>query len=193
MFQKLSSIYFSAALLGAFALSACSTTAPRPNSVQSTTIRANQEYRLGSGDELRITVFGHDDLSGEVEVDGTGAVSMALIGQIQVLNLTTSQVEESIAQKLRAGYLNNPKVSAEVVNYRPYYILGEVGNPGQYPYTSGLTVMEAIAAAGGFSYRANKKTVGIKSKDSASEDSVGLDGNTPVLPGDTIRILERFF
>jgi protein involved in polysaccharide export with SLBB domain len=150
-------------------------------------------YTLGSSDRLRVTVFGHPDLSGEFEVDGSGAVSLPLIGQQKALGLTTKQLEESITTTLATGYILNPRVSAEVINYRPFYILGEVGRPGEYPYTSGLTVQNAVAAAGGFTYRANKRIIYIKSMDSDREIPYDLTPGTVVKPGDTLRVGERIF
>jgi protein involved in polysaccharide export with SLBB domain len=150
-------------------------------------------YTLGSSDRLRVTVFGHPDLSGEFEVDGSGAVSLPLIGQQKAQGLTTKQLEESITTTLATGYILNPRVSAEVINYRPFYILGEVGRPGEYPYTSGLTVQNAVAAAGGFTYRANKRIIYIKSMDSDREIPYDLTPGTVVKPGDTLRVGERIF
>ncbi|MEO1361929.1 MAG: SLBB domain-containing protein, partial [Pseudomonadota bacterium] len=107
--------------------------------------------------------------------------------------LTVPQLETRIAEALADGYLKNPQVSAEVANYRPYYILGEVRNPGEYPYTNGLTVMEAVASAGGFTYRARKNTVFVRGTDAMAEQSVALTATTQVKPGDTLRIGERIF
>jgi len=150
-------------------------------------------YTLGTGDQLRINVYGHQDLSGEFEVDGTGAVSLPLVGQVDALGLTTPQLESKIVEKLDGDYILNPRVSVEVTNYRPYYVLGEVGSPGEYPYSSGLTVLNAVAAAGGFTYRAKKNVVFIKSADSNKEVAYRLDTSTAVKPGDTLRIEERIF
>lgn len=150
-------------------------------------------YTLGNGDQLRITVFGQPDLSGQFEVDGAGAISLPLIGQMHAEGLTTRELEAEIVAKLDGDYILNPRVSAEVINYRPFYILGEVNKPGEYPYTSGLSVLNAVAAAGGFTYRANKKVVYIKSVDGTTEQSFTLDTQTQVNPGDTLRIGERIF
>lgn len=155
--------------------------------------QVNSAYTLGSSDRLRVTVFGHPDLSGEFEVDGTGQISLPLIGQKKAEGLSTSMLEQSITQTLASGYILDPRVSVEVINYRPFYILGEVGKPGEYPYTNGLTVQNAVAAAGGFSYRANKRTVYIKSMDSDREIAYELTPGTVVKPGDTLRIGERIF
>lgn len=181
--------------ISAIAISACSTPAGTAQRTASPVAQSQQveAYRLGGGDRVKITVFGQDDLSGEYPIDGTGSISMPLIGQVNVINLTTGQVENKVRDALAGNYLVNPIVSAEVTNYRPYYILGEVGNPGQYPYSSGLTVMEAVASAGGFSYRANKKVVFITPNDSSQESTVTLDSSTVVQPGDTLRIKERLF
>ncbi|MFN7055059.1 polysaccharide biosynthesis/export family protein [Hyphomonas sp.] len=150
-------------------------------------------YMLGSSDRLRVTVFGHQDLSGEFEVDGTGSISMPLIGQVTAENLTTVQLEQAIAERLSDGYLLNPRVSAEVINYRPFYILGEVNRPGEYPYTNGLTVQNAVAAAGGYTYRANQRIIFIRSMGEEREVAYTLTPSTVVRPGDTIRIGERIF
>jgi polysaccharide export outer membrane protein len=150
-------------------------------------------YQLGSSDRLRVTVFGHPDLSGEFEVDGTGSISLPLIGQKTAVGLSTAQLETSITETLAAGYILDPRVSVEVINYRPFYILGEVGQPGEYPYTNGLTVQNAVAAAGGYTYRANKRVVYIKSIESDREIAYDLTPGTVVKPGDTLRIGERIF
>ncbi|MBA4228136.1 MAG: polysaccharide biosynthesis protein [Hyphomonas sp.] len=177
-------------------VSACGTTGPTAGARDADVTTLSQiatAYTLGSSDRLRVTVFGHPTLSGEFEVDGTGAISMPLIGQIAALGLSTPDLEGAIATKLADGYVLDPRVSVEVINYRPYYILGEVGRPGEYPYTSGLTVQNAVAAAGGFSYRANKRVVYIKSMDANQEIAYDLTPSTVVKPGDTIRIGERIF
>jgi len=179
------------------ALAACGTTGGQTEGAREAEPNAQMQtataYKLGSSDRLRVTVFGHPDLSGEFEVDGTGSISLPLIGQQKAEGLATTELEQSIATTLASGYILNPRVSVEVINYRPFYILGEVGRPGEYPYTNGLTVQNAVAAAGGFSYRANKKVVYIKSMDSDREIAYDLTPATVVKPGDTLRIGERLF
>ncbi len=155
--------------------------------------RADRDYRLGAGDQLRVTVFGEPELSGDFEVSGAGEVSMPLIGTIPVEGKSVREFQDDLERRLANGYLNNPRVSAEVTNYRPYYILGEVNQPGEYPYSNGLTVMNAVATAQGFTYRANKRVVFIRAAGSESERKVELTSSTPVRPGDTIRIGERIF
>lgn len=152
-----------------------------------------EAYRLGDGDDLRVTVFGEPELSGDFQVDGTGSISMPLIGTVQVAGMTLPEFQTTLENRLRGGFLVNPQVSAEVTNYRPYFILGEVNRPDQYQFASGLTVMNAVAAAGGFTYRANRREVFIRSAGENAERKVLLTTTTMVRPGDTIRIGERIF
>ena len=158
-----------------------------------TQAQTNTAYTLGTGDKLRINVFGQPELSGQFVVDGTGAISLPLIGQVVATGSSSQELETTIAEKLADGFLLEPRVSVEVTNYRPFYILGEVGRPGEYPFNSGLTVLNAVAAAGGFTYRANKKIVYIKSVGADQEVKYELNTNTVVKPGDTLRISERIF
>lgn len=179
--------------IGCAVLAACSTgpamADPPP---KSSTPSALEGYRLGTGDEIKVTVFDEKDVSGNFVVDGLGAISMQLIGSVEVKDLTFAEAQKLIETKLKAGYFTDPKVSVEMTKGRPYYILGEVNRAGEYPFTSGLTVLNAVAAAGDFTYRANKKTVVITSAN-GEEKEVELTSTTAVRPGDRIRIKERFF
>tara|TARA_R110000868_G_scaffold29049_3_gene108041 strand:- start:5006 stop:5608 length:603 start_codon:yes stop_codon:yes gene_type:complete len=150
------------------------------------------DYRLGSGDKLRVIVYGEQDLSGEFDVTGSGKISLPLIGQVQAAGLTLDEFENEIATKLKQGYLTSPKVSVEVLNYRPFYIIGEVDKPGEYPYTSGMNVLNAVAVAGGFTYRANQDQVYI-TRGGNEESAYASSQSVPVLPGDIVRVPERFF
>jgi len=150
-------------------------------------------YRLGNGDKIRITVFGEEDLSGTFVVDGKGSIAMPLIGEVQVGNLALREVENAIVQKLLNGFLKKPQVSIEVLNYRPFYILGEVKKPGSYPYVEGMSILKAVALAGGFTYRANKDVMIVTRASDPQEQEQEADPNTRIFPGDTIRIKERFF
>lgn len=150
------------------------------------------EYRLGSGDQLRITVFGQTDLSGNFEVGSDGSISMPLIGDVYAAQLTLQELESSIVAKLKPGYLINPQLSVEVASYRPFYIIGEVKNPGSYAYVGGMRVVNAVAMAGGFTYRAREAELLItRAADGGKKESAGQ--NTLVLPGDVIEVPERFF
>ena len=151
------------------------------------------EYRLGPADRLRITVFGHDDLSGEFSVASTGTISFPLIGDIQAAGLTVTEFQKQTEDRLSNGYLKTPRVTAEVMTFRPFYILGEVRKPGEYQYTNRLTVLNAIATAEGFTHRANKRQIAIRGWNDTEERRVELTPNTFIQPGDTIRVLERLF
>jgi polysaccharide export outer membrane protein len=166
--------------------------APEPSSATAS-LPPQFEYRLGSGDRLRVIVFGEQELSGEFFVSGAGKISFPLIGEVDAAGHTIPELQKAIEAKLADGYLKQPRVSAEVLNYRPFYILGEVMKPGEYPYTNGLTVLNAVATAEGFTYRANKQRVFIKRAAGDTEHEYPLTSGTPVEPGDTIRIGERFF
>ena len=136
---------------------------------------------------------GEESLSGEFFVTGSGLMSLPLIGEIKAGGMTVGQFQVAVQNALSDGYLKEPRVSAEVLTFRPFYILGEVEKPGTYPYTSGLTVLNAVATAGGFTYRADKKNVWIKHNGETTEQKSELTPSTVVAPGDTIRLGERFF
>ncbi|MGQ0741099.1 MAG: polysaccharide biosynthesis/export family protein [Alphaproteobacteria bacterium] len=150
-------------------------------------------YRLGTGDKLRVIVFGEEDLSGEFVVDGSGFIRLPLIGQVQAANRTVYELERDVEEKLKDGYLKIPRVSLEVMNYRPFYIIGEVNKPGEYPYVNGMSVLNAVALAGGYTYRANESSVHLRRYGDSREQSVPADETTKVYPGDIIRVVERFF
>lgn len=181
----------SASLALAVAIIAACSTGPAMANPQAAPVI--DSYRLGVGDEIKVTVFGEADLSGPKVVDGQGAVTLDLIGPVEVKGLTLSEASRLIEAKLKDGWLRDPKVTAEMTKGRPYYILGEVNRAGEYPFTSGLTIMNAIAAAGDFTYRADKKKIMVTSADTGVEREVKLSPTTPVQPGDRIRILERYF
>lgn len=165
---------------------------PAPASAMIDSAR-NVDYILGAGDKIRVIVFGEPSLSGEFEVSGSGMIAFPLVGQLTALGISTSEFQARVAAALRDGYIKDPRVSVEVLNYRPFYILGEVTKPGEYPYTNGLTVMKAVATANGFTYRADTRKVFIKRANEDIERQISLDAGTMVLPGDTIRVKERYF
>lgn len=150
-------------------------------------------YRLGPGDQLRITVFRHEDLSGEFQLDGEGEFSLPLVGEIKAGGKVARNLEGDIEDAFRdGGYLVNPQVSLEVLNFRPFYILGEVNQPGSYPYVSGMTVINAIALAGGYTYRASQGSISVQRGGSEGK-KVSVGPTSQVLPGDIISVPERFF
>jgi polysaccharide export outer membrane protein len=150
-------------------------------------------YTLGPGDRVRVTVFGHEDMSGEFEVDGSGIISPPLVRDIKAEGMTVRQVEKVIAERLSPDYLRNPNVSVEVMNYRPFYIFGEVNAPGSYPYVNGMTVVNAVAMAGGYTYRARTNSARITRATDRTKTAEKVDRDTPVLPGDVIEVPERYF
>lgn len=150
-------------------------------------------YTLDSGDKLRVVVYGQDGLTNSYAVDGGGNITLPLIGTVKARGLSTVQLSNAVAGKLRQGYMREPHVAVEIESYRPFFILGEVTFPGQYPYVANMTVETAVAIAGGYSPRAER---------SAAEISRHVDGGmarrsvpviTPVRPGDTIVVGERWF
>jgi polysaccharide export outer membrane protein len=160
---------------------------------QATPAPVSETYTLGTGDQLRVIVFGETDLSGQFTVDDGGHVRLPLIGQVDAAGRTLHQFEGDVAAKLSQGYLKNPRVSVEVTNYRPFFIIGEVNKPGEYPYVNGMNVLNAVALAGGFTYRAREGEVYIKHVGSNEEEEVDVEAGGKVQPGDIIRVKERFF
>ena len=152
-----------------------------------------ESYVLGPNDRVRLKVYGEPDIAGEYEVDNNGNVSIPLAGHIRAAGLTTRQLERAVASALSKGIVRDPRVNVEVALYRPYYILGEVKKGGEYPYRLGLTVMDAVASAGGFTYRANENKVYLRRSGGGVEEVYALDAPVPVFPGDNIRIPERYF
>lgn len=148
-------------------------------------------YQMGSGDKIKVTVFGQANMSGEFAVTGDGTVSLPFIGTIRAGGLTVRQLELEIVNRLRPDYLKNPRVSVEVLNFRPFDIIGEVQKPGSYPYRDRMTVINAIAMAGGFTYRAKENEFRIKRAANGRTEKAARD--TLVKPGDVIEVLERFF
>lgn len=151
------------------------------------------DYRLGAGDALRVIVFGEEQLSGEFRVDGSGTVAMPLIGEVPAQGTTTRQLEQAIAKRLEQGYVRDARVSVEVLNHRPFYILGEVRNPGQYPYVNGMTALSAVAMAGGYTYRAREDYVLVTRGSDPDKQIRRAPTTTPVNPDDVVRIPERYF
>src|SRR6266481_380812 len=152
------------------------------------------DYKLGANDRLRITVFGQPTLTGEYTLDGNGVLSFPLIGNIPAEGVTTSQLQQAIAAKLKPDYMVNPNVSAEVITRRPFYVIGEVQKPGNYAYVSDMTAVNAIAMAGGFTRRARKNDFYIRRLDKDGK-VVRIEANvgTVLQPGDTLEVRERVF
>lgn len=185
-------------VLLAFAITNCGGTAwfsSEANAQQkySPSASSSGTYVLGPTDRVRVKVYGEPDVAGEYEVDAGGYVSVPLAGRIKAAGLTTRQLEGSITSALSKGIVRDPRVNVEIALYRPFYILGEVKKSGEYPYRVGMTVLDAIASAGGFTYRANENKVYLRRSGSTVEEIYPLDAPVLVFPGDNIRISERYF
>jgi polysaccharide biosynthesis/export protein len=174
--------------LAAFALGGC---AQRPYG----DLRASMDapYRLASGDRLRVIVFGQENLTNSFSVDGSGNIAMPLIGIVHAQGLTSAELAGSVEARLRGGYLREPKVSVEVEAYRPFFVLGEVGASGQYPYINGMTAQTAVAVAGGFSPRGDQNGVDVTRNVDGHATTASVPLTFPIRPGDTVTVRERFF
>jgi len=179
-----------------FALAACESD-PTPivqDTASNEVSGRDPDYRLGANDRVRIIVFGQPTLTGEYTLDGNGVLAFPLIGNVEASGQTPSQLQRAIASKLDPDYLQNPSVSAEVITRRPFYVVGEVQKPGNYPYVPDMTVLNAVAMAGGYTYRARQHQLYIKRLDKDGR-MVRVDAKpeSKIRPGDTIEIKERYF
>lgn len=182
-----------ARLIGALAagsVAGCATAPPPPPGFGDMT---GSVYTLSSGDRLRIIVFGQDNLSNTYSVDGSGRISMPLVGLVDARGLTTAKLEKVIEARLRNGLMREPKVTVEVEQYRPFFILGEVTTSGQYPFVNGMTVQTAVAIAGGYTPRGQRETADVTRTINGTPTTATVPMTYPVHPGDTITIRERWF
>lgn len=193
-------LYVPAALwAAALGIAACD---PQPpNSVQTLqqpsqvtqTLRMG-EYRVAPGDKVRVLVLADPELSGDYEVDSAGMITPRMAGRLSVVGLTPAEIEEQLRARYRAdGFLRSPRLSVELITRRPFYILGEVGRPGSFAFVPGINVAQAVAIAGGYTRRASKTRITIQrfNQTLGMEETVTED--TPVGPGDIIRVPERWF
>ena len=191
MFRSNSLFSFQFDVVRAFAvcalllLTACAS-GPTPTGLAPDT--GDFEYRLGAGDKVEINVFGDESLSGEQGIDGQGTLSMPLIGTVSAKGLTASELETELQDQYRE-YMRDPNVTVRVTDYRPFYIVGEVRRPGSYAFVDGMTVVNAVALAGGYTYRASKDGYVIQ----RNNEALLARDLTPVLPGDVLTIRERYF
>jgi polysaccharide biosynthesis/export protein len=155
--------------------------------------RYDTAYRLDAGDRLRVVVYGQEGLTNTYAIDAGGAITMPLIGAVAARGRTTSGLAAEIAAKLRSGYIRDPSVAVEIEAYRPFFILGEVAAPGQYPYVPNMSVETAVAIAGGFSPRAKRDRVTLTHAGEQGATRVVVPLGTSVSPGDTVLVGERWF
>ena len=156
-------------------------------------VTADNDYRLSSGDKLRIQVYGEDDLYLETTVSDNGEISYPFLGPLKVSGLTTQQLAQLISGKLKGDYLVNPKVSVDVREYRLFYVNGEVQSPGGFPFQPGITVRKAISLAGGFKERAAKDKIFVIRDDNPDSKPSPVQLDDKIRPGDIITIEESFF
>lgn len=149
--------------------------------------------RIGSGDKLKISIFGEPELSGAFDVTAQGNIAMPLVGNIPARGLTVEELRVALVRRLSEGYLKTPKVTVEVLNYRPIYIHGEVRSGGEFQFKHGMSLRDAVAMAGGYTYRANTGYVLMTRDGAPGEIRIDLPTDEAVMPGDNIRIPERFF
>lgn len=177
-------------------LAACGgTSAPSatPQDLDKLRAAAAAPPQLQAGEKIRVMVFGENSLSGEYQIDPSGFVSLPLAGTVKAAGLTQNDLAREIEASLRSGYLKDPKVTISILEFRPFFILGEVEKPGAYPYSSGLNAMSAIATAGGTTYRASQSTVLIQHAGEGEMRAYDASKSIPILPGDVIQIPRRYF
>jgi polysaccharide export outer membrane protein len=150
-------------------------------------------YHLDAGDKLRVMVYGQEGLTNTYAIDAGGSITMPLIGQVAARGRTPAGLAVEIAGRLRNGFIRDPSVAVEVEGYRPFFILGEVAAPGQYPYVPNMTVESAVAIAGGFSPRAKRDSVTLTHTDASGIGRFVVPPGTPINPGDTVLVGERWF
>jgi polysaccharide export outer membrane protein len=150
-------------------------------------------YSLGPGDKIRVSVFGEDDLSGEYQIDSSGMVRLPLIGTVRAAGFSTAALENAIAGALAQGYLKNPRVNVEVSTYRPFYIIGAVNKPGEYPYVANMSALNAVAFGGGFTDQARQSTIFVRHEGSTTEEEVPASQITMIYPGDVVRVKTTVF
>jgi polysaccharide export outer membrane protein len=171
--------------------------APAPTAVAyaaaPTPVRYDAAYRLDAGDRLRVVVYGQEGLTNTYAIDAGGSITMPLIGAVPARGRTPAGLAAEITGRLRRGYIREPSVAVEIEAYRPFFILGEVAAPGQYPYVPNMTVESAVAIAGGFSPRALRDRVTLTHADSAGPSRIVVPLGTTLSPGDTVLIGERWF
>ena len=152
-----------------------------------------EAYNLGPGDKLRIVVYGQEGLTNSYAIDAAGAITMPLIGSVPARGRSPAGLAAEITARLRNGFIREPSVAVEIESYRPFFILGEVQAPGQYPYVPNMTVESAVAIAGGFSPRAQRDQVTLTHTDASGAGRFVVPLGTPIGPGDTVFVGERWF
>jgi protein involved in polysaccharide export with SLBB domain len=183
----------SALLAAALLVSGCAGSVISEAEQQSLAAAAAAPAKLQPGDKIRIYVYGEDKLSGDYQLDQSGQISLPLAGTFEAQGLTQTEIEQALSKKFRSEYLKNPRVTVTIATLAPYYMIGEVSHAGEFPYRSGLNVLTALAIAGGPTYRASRSTVQIQRRGETSMREYPISASVPILPGDVIKVPERYF
>jgi polysaccharide export outer membrane protein len=186
-------LVYSALLAAALLVSGCAGSVISEAERQSLAEAAAAPSKLQPGDKIRIYVYGEDKLSGDYQLDQSGQISLPLAGTFEAQGLTQTELEQALSKKFRSEYLKNPKVTVTIATLAPYYMIGEVKSPGEFAYRSGLNVLTALAIAGGPTYRASRSTVQIQRRGETSMREYPISASVPILPGDVIKVPERYF
>lgn len=190
---SLRAFFFLFALLGVLWVASSQQVRAQTPTVPADVGKVSSDYRLGPGDKLKITVFGNQDVSGEAVIDPQGKVAVPLLGQVQAGGQTVADVQKTITDALNKDYIVDPKVTIEVLNYRPFFILGEVNKPGSYFYIAGLNLRQAVAIGGGYTRRARTSEALIHRIGGNGEETITANPETLILPGDTVDVPRRLF
>lgn len=169
-------------------IAGCQTTASSKPVTEAVT-----DYTLGVGDKVRVNVYGQGELTNEYSVEPNGSISLPLVGTVGAAGYTSQEVKAAIIDKLQPDYMVDPQVSVEVIGFRSMYVLGEVQNPGKFEYVPNMTVMQAVAIAGGYTYRANEGSAEVTRHVKGALNTFTVDDKTMLKPGDTILIKRRWF
>ena len=183
----------SAVVALAILVSGCSAGTLSETETKSLAAAATGPAKLQPGDKITVYVYGEDKLSGEYQLNQSGQISLPLAGTIEAKGLTQSELEQALAKKFRGEYLKQPKVTVTIASLQPYYVMGEVEKPGEFAYKSGLNVLTALAIAGGPTYRASRSTVQIQRRGESSMREYPISASVPILPGDVVKVPERYF
>jgi protein involved in polysaccharide export with SLBB domain len=183
---------FAASVCVGALLAACAGPSLPTTPAPTTAANLTEGYRLEPGNRVRVLVFGETNLSGDFQVDGGGNISLPLVGNVPASGLTSAELSQRVEEVLkRDNFLREPRVSVEIQTFRPFYVLGEVRGPGEFPYSLGLTVLSAIARAGGYDYRAREGEVVLVRMIGTEQQEFRATERTPIQPGDIIRVLQR--
>lgn len=179
-------------LAGLLVMAGCSSVASTQYAAYQEPVAVSRPYTLHTNDQVHVQVYNEQTITGDYVVDSTGYLSIPVAGRVRAAGLTTAELERRVAAQLNGSILKDARVNIQIANYAPFYIRGEVKKPGEFPYKPGLTIADAVALAGGYTYRADEKSVVVRTTGSNRPATRPMDANPPVSPGDNITVPERF-